>query len=145
MPFYPAEFCLGSSYDSPGDIFPCTWVGYNVSGEVTIEDGCLWLNGEKVYDLNELIANVSASSTEGAFTMEPGRVIFVSIRMCYETVKYSYKHLGTVTIVTVNTTESGVSDGTNSIKVTTTTQLNGSRKKRSVTEVDVEVITPSGI
>ena len=138
------DFCLGSTNEKREDIFKCLWVGYNASGEVKIENGNLLYNGQKMYDLNELKEDSSASPTGGAFNMEPGRVIYVSIRIANVAKKYAFKPIGTVTIVSSAANFAGVSDGKSAISLTTTSDSNQKRKKRAG-PITLQLVTPTGL
>jgi hypothetical protein len=44
--------CIGTDEEKE-DIFPCTWVGHNVSGTIMIDTGWLTINGIQVRRVSE--------------------------------------------------------------------------------------------
>ena len=97
-------------------------------------------NGQKMYSINELRMDYTSDVTEdGTFRMEPGRVIFIYIKLCNEAYRCGVKSMGTVTI-TSDYSQSGVSDGQSAITLT----LTEDSRKRAV-PVEIDFTTPSGI
>ncbi|ESO82597.1 hypothetical protein LOTGIDRAFT_236952 [Lottia gigantea] len=138
------DFGVGSTVDPCDDIFPFTWVGYNVSGEVAIKDGWLQINGEKVepigaYNPNQTDTNDTSTATTG-YKMEPGRTLFLCMRMCNEARRCTVRNVGTSIIVDAN---SKMATSTNGESVEVSLGSSTGRKKRAVT--DVVIKTPPGL
>ncbi|XP_048258679.1 uncharacterized protein LOC124137747 [Haliotis rufescens] len=136
------DFCVGSSEASISDIFPCTWVGYNTSGTVTVTDGYLKVNGVAIYTLSQFKPdyNVSVNTTDkSAFTMAPGTEMFIFMKMCNEAQLCTTKLLGSTVVETDMSTMATSSDGS----AVTVDVGDGGRRKRDVSGVTVS--TPDGL
>ncbi|XP_067658325.1 uncharacterized protein [Haliotis asinina] len=140
------DFCVGSSTSVPDDIFPCTWVGYNQSGTVTIEDGYLKINGEKVQKLNQYRPDASDwinnPFDKTRFTMAPGTEMFIFMKMCNEAGRCTAKLIGS-SFVETKSTHLAVT-GPNGLPISI--QMDGTislRRKRAASKVSVE--TPAGL
>ncbi|KAK3612515.1 hypothetical protein CHS0354_024486 [Potamilus streckersoni] len=142
------DYCVGSSKDVIDDIFPCTWVGLNVSGTVAIKGGNLTIGGISVRRLSELkpLGNdfndtKYKTDAENVFCMEPGRTMFITMRLCNEAMLCTNKFLGSV-VVQIPTMK--VSTSTDGSPIDVKLDVNGARKyKRSVDVIDIQ--TPSGL
>ena len=129
------------------DIVPCVWVGLNTSGEATIKDGFLKINNISVYklsDVRSLQGNVSSvrnndTVSSDAFVMEPGRTIFVFMRLCNKATLCSEKFVNSVLIIKEN---SQLLTSENGEPLTVSISNLNSRRKRALPSVVVE--TPSG-
>ncbi|XP_046547054.1 uncharacterized protein LOC124257108 [Haliotis rubra] len=136
------DFCVGNSETSISDIFPCTWVGYNESGTITVADGYLKLNGNVVYTLSQLKTNYNASNTttdRSAFTMAPGTEMFIFMKMCNEAQLCTTILLGSTIVETDKSSMATSSDGS----AVTVDVGGGARRKRDVSGVTVS--TPDGL
>ncbi|XP_046574117.1 uncharacterized protein LOC124282192 [Haliotis rubra] len=137
------DFCVGSSEFSISDIFPCTWVGYNTSGTVTVEDGYLKLNGHNIYMLSQYKAGSDASDNtttdKSAFTMAPGTEMFIFMKMCNEAQLCTPKLMGSIIVETDKSTMATSPDGS----AVTVGVGGGVRRKRDVSGVTVS--TPDGL
>ncbi|XP_046547050.1 uncharacterized protein LOC124257104 [Haliotis rubra] len=137
------DFCVGSSETSIRDIFPCTWVGYNTSGTVTIEDGYLKLNGHNIYMLSQYKSDYNASvhgtTDKSAFTMAPGTEMFIFMKMCNEAQLCTTKLLGSTIVETDKSTMATSSNGS----AFTVGVGGGARRKRDLSGVTVS--TPGGL
>lgn len=129
------------------NIFPCTWVGYNTSGSASIKDGYLYIDDIKLRPLSELktrVWNISYESKENrtsAFHMEPGRALFMTMRVCNEAVLCTNKSIGSV-LITNTETVLKTSEHGESIEIIQSVNTNTTRKKR---DTDVIVVTtPEG-
>ncbi|XP_062589554.1 uncharacterized protein LOC134251189, partial [Saccostrea cucullata] len=135
------DLCVGSEVETD-DIFPCTWVGYNMSGSAEIKNGSLWIDGNEVRKLSELkryqdFTNITNSSSN-SFTMPVGQQMFVTLRLCNEAMLCNNKSLGVVVITNSN---SVVATSTNGSAIEE--KLSITRRKRALAEVDIR--TPSGL
>ncbi|KAK3103480.1 hypothetical protein FSP39_019545 [Pinctada imbricata] len=139
------DMCLGSS-ENLDDIFPCTWVGYNESGEVKIMDGAIYVNGKvlsrlsevKAFDPNQTDAD-RAAPENNVFRMEPGRTVFLTMRVCNKAVLCSNKSLGTLTMASQGAVFKK-SEGGAAIDAIVQIPDGGGRKRR--TAQSVEILTP---
>lgn len=138
------DMCIGSA-ENIDDILPCQWVGINASGSAMIKDGYLYINGFKARPLSVLqIQNNSINSSvdmSETFHMEPGRTLFMTMRVCNEAMLCSNKSLGSVTI-TNNKTKLQTSEHGESIRVDYD-GFSSRRKKRDIPKLSVT--TPDGI
>ncbi|KAK6174798.1 hypothetical protein SNE40_013376 [Patella caerulea] len=138
------DFCVGSSEDVCDDIFPCTWVGYNVSGEVAIKDGYLQVDGVKVGPIGTFKSQYNGTDPDNAsstFKMEPGRTMFLCMKMCNEARRCTTRVMGSSVIVDSNSKMATSTNG-ESVSVSLGSSTTG-RKKRAVS--GVSVTTPSGL
>ncbi|XP_076086943.1 uncharacterized protein LOC143057517 [Mytilus galloprovincialis] len=141
------DLCIGTNKNKD-DIFPCVLVGYNVSGSASIKDGYLLIDNIKVRPLSELqnrFWNVSEDQTQNktsAFHMEPGRTLFLTMRVCNEAELCSNKSIGSVLITN---TESILkrSDHGESVKIVDNIATGSTRRKRSVETI--VLTTPEGL
>ncbi|XP_048258717.1 uncharacterized protein LOC124137708 isoform X1 [Haliotis rufescens] len=137
------DFCVGSSEANISDIFPCTWVGYNTSGTVTVADGYLKLNGRNIYMLSQYKpgynASIPGTTDKSAFTMAPGTEMFIFMKMCNEAQLCTTKLLGSTLVETDKSTIATSSDGS-AVNVDVG---GGARRKRDVSGVTVS--TPDGL
>ncbi|CAG2247498.1 unnamed protein product [Mytilus edulis] len=135
------DMCIGTD-KYLDNIFPCTWVGYNTSGSASIKDGYLYIDNIKLRPLSELktkVWNISYESTENktsAFHMEPGRALFMTMRVCNEAVLCTNKSIGSV-LITNTETVLKTSEKGESIEIIQSVATNSTRKKR---DTDVIVI-----
>ncbi|XP_052082972.1 uncharacterized protein LOC127720424 [Mytilus californianus] len=141
------EICIGTD-KYLDNIFPCTWVGYNTSGSASIKDGYLYIDDIKLRPLSELktkVWNISYESTENktsVFHMEPGRTLFMTMRVCNEAVLCTNKSIGSV-LITNTETVLKTSEHGESIEIIQSVATNSTRKKR---DTDVIVVTtPEGL
>ncbi|KAK3612537.1 hypothetical protein CHS0354_024514 [Potamilus streckersoni] len=142
------DYCVGSSRDVIDDIFPCTWVGLNVSGTVAIKGGNLTISGIPVRRLSELkpLGNdfndtKYKTDAENIFHMEPGRTMFITMRLCNEANLCKNKFLGSVVVQTPSMKVATSTDGS-PIEV----KLDAGRGKKYRRSVDViDIQTPSGL
>ncbi|CAC5412724.1 unnamed protein product [Mytilus coruscus] len=141
------DMCIGTD-KYLDNIFPCTWVGYNTSGSASIKDGYLYIDDIKLRPLSELktkVWNISYESTENktsVFHMEPGRSLFMTMRVCNEAVLCTNKSIGSV-LITNTKTVLKTSEKGESIEIIQSVTTNSTRKKR---ETDVIVVTtPEGL
>ncbi|KAK3101942.1 hypothetical protein FSP39_007535 [Pinctada imbricata] len=143
------DMCLGSE-EGQDDIFPCTWVGYNTSGEVKIMNGSLYLNGKIMSRLSEVKAfnqnqtdDERAAPTNNVFRMEPGRTVFVTCRVCSVAMLCTKKNLGSLTMASQTATFKR-SQGGQAIDATVEMETRSSRRRRS-SPPTIELVTPSGL
>ncbi|XP_076085507.1 uncharacterized protein LOC143056307 [Mytilus galloprovincialis] len=143
------DLCCGTDEEKE-DIFPCTWVGYNISGTVMIEDGYVRINGVNIRRLSELnpVQNTSLSeadrlsSANNVFNMEPGRTVFMMMRLCNAAMRCVNKTMGSVIITNANT---DLETSLNGLAITiSVTPGSGRRKKRAVGD-DLVIVTPSNL
>ncbi|XP_071123199.1 uncharacterized protein [Mytilus edulis] len=138
------DMCIGSA-ENIDDILPCQWVGINASGSAMIKDGYLYINGFKARPLSVMqIQNNSINSSvdmSETFHMEPGRTLFMTMRVCNEAMLCSNKSLGSVTI-TNNKTKLQTSEHGESIRVDYD-GFSSRRKKRDIPKLSVT--TPDGL
>ncbi|CAG2210833.1 unnamed protein product [Mytilus edulis] len=143
------DLCCGTDEEKE-DIFPCTWVGYNVSGTIMIEDGYVRINGVNIRRLSELnpVQNTSLSeadrlsSANNVFNMEPGRTVFMMMRLCNAAMRCVNKTMGSVIITNANT---DLETSLNGLAITiSVTPGSGRRKKRAVGD-DLVIVTPSNL
>ncbi|XP_052806221.1 uncharacterized protein LOC128235438 [Mya arenaria] len=100
------DFCIGSSKMTPDDIVPCVWVAVNTSGTVEIKDGHMYINGVQYFKLSELQAYSKAhytvkknsNNSENIFNMEPGRTVFLFMRICNKAQICSFKLTNSVIV-----------------------------------------------
>ncbi|CAG2204566.1 unnamed protein product [Mytilus edulis] len=141
------DLCIGTDKNKD-DIFPCVWVGYNVSGSASIKDGYLLIDNIRVRPLSELqnrFWNVSEDQTQNktsVFHMEPGRTLFLTMRVCNEAELCTNKSIGSVLITN---TESILkrSDHGESIEIVDNIATGSIRRKRSVETI--VLTTPEGL
>lgn len=134
--------CVGTSEDND-DVFPCVWVGYNMSGSAMINNGWLYINGIKIRPLSEYRPqNGNASdNSSNVFHMEPGRTLFLTMRVCNDAMLCANKSLGTVTITDNKALLQSSTNG-ESIEIVHSFTTKSTRKKRGA---DVLAITtPNG-
>ncbi|XP_048250793.1 uncharacterized protein LOC124111176 [Haliotis rufescens] len=138
------DFCVGSSETSIDNIFPCTWVGYNMSGTVTVKDGFLKVDDIIVRKLSEYRPdyNDTVNHTDStAFTMPPGTEMFIFMKLCNEAELCTKKLLGSSV---VETDKSTLATSTNGSSITASVGGSGSTRKKRATG-DVTVQTPDGL
>ncbi|KAL3873866.1 hypothetical protein ACJMK2_036950, partial [Sinanodonta woodiana] len=142
------DYCVGSSKDVLDDIFPCTWVGYNTSGEVKIKDGYLLIDNVKVRRISELRPlAIEPNDTRfqgdkyNVYNMEPGRTQFVSIRLCNEATLCTVKAVSSV-VVTSPGSKMVVSHKGETVETEITGGSVG-RRKRDLTAMKIR--TPAGL
>ncbi|XP_067659895.1 uncharacterized protein [Haliotis asinina] len=138
------DFCVGSSETSISDIFPCTWVGYNMSGTVTIKDGFLKIDDINVRKLSEYRPDYNDTmnyTDPSAFTMPPGTEMFIFMKLCNEAELCTTKLLGSSI---VETDKSTLVTSTNGSSVTASIGGSGSTRKKRATG-DITVQTPDGL
>ncbi|VDI28035.1 Hypothetical predicted protein, partial [Mytilus galloprovincialis] len=138
--------CIGTD-ENKDDIFPCTWVGYNVSGSASIKDGYLLLDGIKVTRLSELqtdqdISTQRAENKTSIFHMEPGRTLFLTMRVCNEAVLCANKSLGSI-LITNDKTVLKTSEHGESIELVQSIETGSKRRKRDTNMIVVN--TPEGL
>ena len=129
------------------NIVPCTWVGLNMSGEATIKDGYLKINNISIYKLSELKAlssNGSYNPEEDLnpsedFVMEPGRTMFVHMRLCNKAKVCTQKFVNSVVITNEN---SKVVTSENGESLAVSIGPASRRRKRDLPAISVE--TSSG-
>ncbi|KAK3609657.1 hypothetical protein CHS0354_035942 [Potamilus streckersoni] len=144
------DLCAGSgdTDETREDIVPCIWVATNQSGEAAIVDGYVAINGIKVYRISELVPtnNFSdpkyASSEGNVFHMEPGRTMFVYIRICNYAMRCTYQLSG---IVVIESDGSQLFTSKNGTEITAEVSLPSSRKKRASSFNELTITTPSGM
>jgi hypothetical protein len=142
------DFCVGSSDVIIDDIFPCTWVGYNISGEVKIKNGQLLVNDIAHRNISEL-KQMSENEAENAkhlasgskFNMEPGRTLFVHMKICNEAMRCKTRLLGSV-VITNDNTQMITSTTGKAIRVEIPLLGAGRRRKRQTNTLSVD--TPDG-
>ncbi|VDI51286.1 Hypothetical predicted protein [Mytilus galloprovincialis] len=143
------DLCCGTD-EGKDDIFPCTWVGYNVSGTIMIEDGWVKVNGENMRRLSELnpvqdpdMSDADRlSSDNNAFNMEPGRTIFMMMRLCNEAMKCVNKTMGSVIITNANT---DLETSLNGMAITISVNSGSRRRKKRAVGDDLVIVTPSNL
>ena len=143
-----ADMCLGSAADND-DIVGCTWVGYNISGDALIKDGCLWINGRKIWNLAQIRPmdpseeNVDLTLAQNnVFRMEPGRTVFITCRLCNEAELCTNKSLGSITMMGANAVlKTSVNGSAISISAAAVAPIG--RRKRQASN-NIVVLTPSG-
>ncbi|XP_046562952.1 uncharacterized protein LOC124271845 [Haliotis rubra] len=137
------DFCVGSSEASIDDIFPCTWVGYNTSGTVTVADGYLKIDDYNIYMLSQYKADYNSSvhgtTDRSAFTIAPGTEMFIFMKMCNEAQLCTTKLLGSTIVETDKSTMATSSNGS----AVTVDVGGGARRKRDLSGVTVS--TPDGL
>ena len=140
------DLCIGTD-EEKDDIFPCTWVGHNISGTIMIDDGWLTINGMQVRRLSEfnpIQPNVSEaerlSDSNNVFRMEPGRTLFMMTRICNDAMLCTNKTLGSIIILDNNSELKTSLDGS-AITISVAGGSSG-RKKRAVGD-DLVIETPS--
>lgn len=142
------DLCIGTD-EFMDDIFPCTWVAYNRSGVIMIENGWITLDGIQIRRLSEFNPSNAGMSMEyrnnnsnNVFSMEPGRTLFMSMRLCNEAELCTNKSMGSVIITSSNTDLETSLDG-QAITISVTGAGNG-RKKRAVgTCSGLNILTPN--
>ncbi|XP_052803271.1 uncharacterized protein LOC128233573 isoform X2 [Mya arenaria] len=100
------DFCVGSSKMTPDDIVPCVWVAVNTSGMVEIKDGHIYIDRVQYFKLSALQAYSKAhytvkknsNNSENIFHMEPGRTVFLFMRICNKALICSYKLTNSVIV-----------------------------------------------
>ncbi|VDI67222.1 Hypothetical predicted protein [Mytilus galloprovincialis] len=137
------DLCIGTD-ENKDDIFPCTWVGYNVSGSASIKDGYLLLDGNKVTRLSELqtVSSQLAENKTSIFHMEPGRTLFLTMRVCNEAVLCANKSLGSI-LITNDKTVLKTSEHGESIELVQSIETGSKRRKRDTNMIVVK--TPEGL
>ncbi|XP_063408918.1 uncharacterized protein LOC134692399 [Mytilus trossulus] len=141
------DLCIGTDMNKD-DIFPCAWVGYNISGSASIKDGYLLIDDIRVRPLSELkntFWNVSEEQTQNktsVFHMEPGRTLFLTMRVCNEAELCTNKSLGSVLITN---TESIIkrSDHGEAIHIVEYVSTDSRRRKRNAETI--VLTTPEGL
>lgn len=139
--------CIGTDEEKE-DIFPCTWVGHNVSGTIMIDTGWLTINGiqvRRVSEFNPVQPNISdaerLADNNNVFQMEPGRTLFMTMRVCNDAVLCTNKTLGSV-IIMDNSTKLETSINAEAIRMIYTPGGGSGRKKRAVGD-NLVIETPS--
>lgn len=89
--------CIGNT-ENVDDILPCQWVGLNESGSAVIQNGQLLINGQIILPLSQSSVNISDTERRNLFHMEPGRTMFMTMRVCNEAMLCTNKSLGSVTV-----------------------------------------------
>ncbi|KAK6192291.1 hypothetical protein SNE40_003784 [Patella caerulea] len=136
------DFCVGSSEDSYEDIFPCTWVGYNVSGKVSISDGWLLINDEQFKPIGVYHPNFNDTSPDNAstaFKFEPGRTLFLYMRMCNEARRCTMRLVGSSVVINNNSKVVTSSKG-GPLRVNLASNEPG-RQKREIEVISIETPT----
>ncbi|CAG2187681.1 unnamed protein product [Mytilus edulis] len=138
------DMCIGSS-ENKDDILPCQWIGLNESGSAMIKDGYLYINGYKTRPLSVMqIQNNSSNSSvdmSETFHMEPGRTLFMTMRVCNEAMLCSNKSIGSVSI-TNNKTKLKTSVHGESVRIDY--DISTCRREKRDTPV-LSVTTPDGL
>ncbi|XP_076085326.1 uncharacterized protein LOC143056125 [Mytilus galloprovincialis] len=143
------DLCCGTD-EGKEDIFPCTWVGYNVSGTVMIDDGYVKINGVNIRPLSELnrVQNTSLSgadrlsSANNVFKMEPGRTVFLMMRLCNAAMRCFNKTMGSVIITNANT---DLETSLNGLAITISVSSSSGRRKKRAVRDDLVIVTPSNL
>ena len=139
--------CFGTD-EEKDDIFPCTWVAYNVSGTIMVEDGWIKINGMNIRRLSELnpvqdpdmSESDRLSSANNAFNMEPGRTVFMMMRLCNAAMRCLNKTMGSVIITNANT---DLETSLNGLAITISVTPSSSRRKKRAVGDDLVIVTPS--
>ncbi|XP_052806219.1 uncharacterized protein LOC128235437 [Mya arenaria] len=100
------DFCVGSSKVTPDDIVPCVWVAVNTSGIVEIKEGHIYIDIVQYFNLSALQAyseahytvNENNNTSEDIFRMEPGRTVFIFMRICNKAQICSFKLTNSVIV-----------------------------------------------
>ncbi|WAR05119.1 hypothetical protein MAR_020488, partial [Mya arenaria] len=145
------NFCVGSSKDIPDDVVPCIWVAINSSGIAEIKNGHIYVNGEHYYKLSELQAFSKAHYTlkdnvnksQDNFLMEPGRTVFLFMRMCNKAQICSFK-LSNSVIVKGNESTLTTSKGGNETSVILGQHIDTKQKRSSENNL-INVTFPRGM
>lgn len=123
------------------------WVAINSSGVVEIKNGHLYVNNVQFYKLSELKAlssgmyTYSNDSSGEEFLMEPGRTLFLFLRICNKAEICSAKLTNTV-IVEGNSSQLI----TASPHAESTHVLGGNRRrKRSTGDTALQITLPAGM
>lgn len=134
--------CIGTSEDND-DIFPCMWVGYNISGSAIIKNGYLYINDHKIRPLSELRPHDDNNNVtdSNVFHMEPGRTLFMTMRVCNDAMLCTNKSLGSITMTDKKAVLETSVNG-ESIKLVHSFTSNSTRKRRSADILSV--VTPDG-
>ena len=142
--------CLGTEYEKE-DIFPCTWFAVNVSCEAKIFNGSFWCGDTRIARLSEARPyKINETDEERArvennvFNMEPGRTLFISLRVCDKAFNCGWKKVGTIIIKSEGSTFARSQNGEAIDVVVVMSTEDSSRRKRSLSAPNVEITTPSG-
>lgn len=144
--FISTEYCVGSSNTSIDDIVPCIWVAVNKSGTAEIKQGKFWLDGVAYYNISDLRALSEGVYTfddsapqDNNFRMEPGRTVFLFMKICNKAKVCGVKLANTLLIAGDNTKTLTTADG-QAVSYT----FSSTRKKRSVSNSILAINTPAG-
>ncbi|VDI71255.1 Hypothetical predicted protein, partial [Mytilus galloprovincialis] len=141
------DLCIGTDKNKD-DIFPCAWVGYNISGSASIKDGYLLIDDIRVRPLSELqnrFWNVSEDQTQNktsVFHMEPGRTLFLTMRVCNEAELCTNKSLGSVLITNTESIIKRSNHG-EAIHIVEYVSTDSRRRKRNAETI--VLTTPEGL
>ncbi|XP_076087285.1 uncharacterized protein LOC143057777 [Mytilus galloprovincialis] len=141
------DLCIGTDKNKD-DILPCVWVGYNVSGSASIKDGYLLIDDVRLRPLSELqnrFWNESEDQTQNTtsvFHMEPGRTLFLTMRVCNEAELCTNKSIGSVLITNTKSILKRSEHG-ESIEIVDNIATGSTRRKRSVETI--VLTTPEGL
>ncbi|KAL5006496.1 hypothetical protein ScPMuIL_015302 [Solemya velum] len=143
------EACIGSSSEILDDVFPCTWVGYNVSGQMVIKNGDLMINNKTIWRLSQLkpqSTNVTDLNAEvdvnNVFKMEVGRTLYVKMRLCNEANLCVLRAVSQV-VITDDKTQMVTSENGTKLEIHVTLPDSASRKKRAAHGLSIQ--TPDGL
>ena len=133
--------------ESIEDIVPCIVCSLNTSGEAKIEDGYFKIDDIQIYKVSE----IKALSTDGsynpdndtdssdAFVMEPGRTMFVNMKLCNKAKICNTKFVNSVVVTNENSKLVTSTDGE---KLELAVGPPVKRRKRELPAITVQ--TPSG-
>ncbi|PVD35569.1 hypothetical protein C0Q70_02532 [Pomacea canaliculata] len=124
------------------DILPRTLVATNMSGVVSIRNGCLYINDEKLIDLRNSHPGANGSDTAASpsdFQMAPGSELFLYVDACNEARCTGPEMKGSVLIVGDHS-EQAVSRNGSSVQLALSTAR---RQKRSTSNIVIN--TPNGM
>ena len=144
--YFISDFCVGSTEDIIDDIIPCVWVAINSSGVVEIKNGHLYVDNIAYYKLSELRALSSGmytntNETSGDFMMEPGRTLFLFLKICNKAEICSVKLTNTVVVEGNSSELITATPGSESSHVIGS--KSGSRRKRSAADTILQVTLPA--
>jgi hypothetical protein len=118
-----------------------------MSGEVKIENGQLVLSGIAYRNLSDYKAqnqpsqNITNRESIGEFRMEPGRTLFVNMRICNEAMRCTSKALGSV-VITGHNSQMTTSTAGEAIEMEISTSGSRGRDKRAAQRLHIR--TPNG-
>ncbi|PVD18248.1 hypothetical protein C0Q70_21774, partial [Pomacea canaliculata] len=124
------------------DILPRTLVATSMSGVVSIRNGCLYINDEKLIDLRNSHPGTNGSDTAASpsdFQMAPGSELFLYVDACNEARCTGPEMKGSVLIVGDHS-EQAVSRNGSSVQLALSTAR---RQKRSTSNIVIN--TPNGM